>query len=127
MYNEKNISLTEVKDPTPPGTALTLANCQCPYTTGSVDFNAATSCRFIDVPVRVLNLCPNKEFILFVNVYDAAGNKIGQICDIFSSPSSNPCTTPYRHNVRLAIKKPVCSTDTIYVVVNGNYTSICDI
>lgn len=111
----------------PPGTPLRLANCECPYTTGEVPYNSATSCRIIDIPFRITNLCPNKEYLLFVTVTDEAGAKIGQICSIFTKGESTPCTTPSVHRVRLVIKKPVCSTDTIYVTAIGNYTSICDI
>lgn len=126
MYNN-NVSLQDPHELTQPGTAIKLTNCKCPNLTDSVEFDVATNCRFITVPVKLINLCPNKDFLLFVTVYDNAKNRIGQICSIVNSPMINPCTTPYTYNVTLAIKKPVCSTDTIYIEVKGNYTSICDI
>lgn len=126
--NEISIDLTEAENtPTPPpGTAIKLENCSCPFTTGNVPFDAATDCRIIDIPVVISHLCPNKEFILFVTVTDAAGARIGQTCSIFVGNNAS-CNNPFTHNVRLLIKKPICSTDTIYVVATGNYTSICNI
>ncbi|MCI6276285.1 MAG: hypothetical protein MR639_06015 [Clostridium sp.] len=110
----------------PPGTKLQLENCKCPDDVGPVSFDAKTQCRAIRVQVRISNLCPNKEFLLFITVYDDQMNKIGQICDVFTTSSSHVCTSPYNQYVTLLIKKPVCSTDYIWVDVRGNYTSICD-
>lgn len=126
--NEISIDLTEAEDilTTPSGTAVKLENCSCPFTTTDVPFDAATDCRIINVHVVISHLCPNKEFILFVTVKDAAGTRIGQTCSIFVGNNAS-CNNPFTHNVRLLIKKPICSTDTIYVVATGNYTSICNI
>lgn len=126
--NEISIDLNGTEDilTTPPGTAVKLDNCLCPFTTNNVPFDAATDCRIIDIPVVISHLCPNKEFILFVTVTDAAGARIGQTCSIFVGDNAS-CSTPFTHNVRLVIKKSICSTDTIYVVATGNYTSICNI
>lgn len=122
FQNSEVCGVDSENDPTTVG----LANCTCPYTTSQVPFDAATDCRIINIPVRISHLCPNKEFLLFVTVLDTSGNRIGQICSVFTGNNAS-CNVDYVQNVRIAIKKPVCSTDNIVVRVTGNYTSICDL
>lgn len=107
--------------------SITLESCKCPQEMGSIDFNSATSCRIIKVPVKISNLCPGKEFIIFITVYDVStGEVIGQICKTFTGSNRN-CQTTHTEYITLAIKKPLCSNDRIVVNVGGNYVNVCDV
>lgn len=110
-----------------PGTPLRLISCECPQRTSEVNYDAATECRVITVPVKIKRLCPGKEYIIFVSVYDFANciyRKIGQKCSLVIKPRGD-CNIDYTQYVTLVIKKPVCSSDCIWVKVEGNYTGIC--
>lgn len=110
-----------------PGTPVRLTSCECPQRTTETNHDAATECRVITVPVKIKHLCPGKEYIIFVTVYDFAYcsyRKIGQKCSIVLKPRGD-CNVDYTQYVTLVIKKPVCSSDCIWVKVEGNYTGIC--
>lgn len=124
MLEKNNIFELDTTEVTvDPSTSISLpANCGC--TTAPVSFSAATTCRHITIPITISNLCPNKEFLLLVTVFDNNNNPIGQTCSTVTSDRG--CNTPITHNVSLIIKKPACSTDRISVNVEGNYVRICN-
>lgn len=125
MYCDNDIFLEGEEELIKAGVSVQLRSCECPQTTTRVDLNAATECRLLTIPVRISNLCPNKEFILFVTVCDSNNVKIGQVCRSVTRTGNSCGTTDI--DVTLVIKKPVCSTDTIRVDVKGNYTNICNV
>lgn len=107
------------------GTVVGLGNCTCPFTTSTVPFNAATTCRVIDIPVRFSNLCPNREFVFLVTVFSGT-QAIGQTCATTVSNAAS-CNIDFTQNVRVLIKRSLCSTDNIRVQIIGNYVQACNI
>ena len=128
MKEINTINLDETLEPSPEqliDETVGLANCTCPFTTSTVPFDAATTLRIVDIPVRFSHLCPGKEFAFVVTVF--SGNDcIGQAFATTVSRQSS-CNIDHVQNVRVVIKKSLCSTDNITVRVFGNYVCSCNI
>ncbi len=123
-----------------------LVPCCCPIEIEK-DVDAKSKCRLLKFEIDVENLCPNKDFLLFVAVYkiknwphgtdkckeeDRSWHpdrkvSLGQICRrVRLDERCNECGCKKECFI-LVIDEPICSDEKIYYKIFGNYVEACNI